>query len=133
MNSLDINWSNETCQITLTESIHASPVKGSVRYLTYIVYGMVFFFGIFGNIVVFCVVGYIKKKRNSGDRYILVLACSDFLSSLALSVAMLNMMVTDFSSWLYGEALYYVVVGTSQATTCASGWFLVLISLDRYR
>ena len=107
--------------------------EGPVMYITYIVYGIVFFFGIIGNIIVLYVVGYRKKKRNSGDLYVVALACTDFLSSVIECVIMLNHMITHFSGWLYGEVLCYILPGTSQATTCASGWVLVLISLNRYR
>ena len=134
--NLTVDMANSACEyLTLANGSYKliSPVQGPVKYVSYIMYGMVFFFGIFGNIIVLYVVGYRKKKRNSGDLYILALGCADFLASMAVCVIMVNHMLTDFSGWLYGEAMYYVLPGILQATMCASGWFLVLISLDRYR
>ena len=105
------------------------PLKGLVRYVCYVMYGMVFFFGTFGNIILLYVIGCRKKKRNLGDLYTLALAFAEFLAALVVGVIMANHVLTNFSGWLYGEALYYVLPGILQSTVCASGWFLVLISL----
>ena len=110
-----------------------SPVQGAAKYICYVFYGLVLFFGIFGNMLVFYVIGYRKKKRNSGDIFILSLACADFLASLGMTMLYVGVLITGFSGWVYGEALCYILPGISQTTTCASGWFLVLISLDRHR
>ena len=110
-----------------------APVQGTAKYICHIVYGLVIVFGIVGNIIVFHVVGYRKKKRNPCDKYILSLACTDFLASLLMIFFVSNDAITDFSSWLYGESMCYVCSAVLPATMCASGWFLALISLERYR
>ena len=120
----------ETTEIS-TESIH--PVRGGAKYIWYILYVLVLLSGIFGNILVVYVIGYLKKKRNSGDIYILSLACADFFASLVVVVIMVNDLITDYSAWIFGKTLCYVLPGISEATKCASAWFLILISLNRYR
>ena len=110
-----------------------TPVHGAAKQFCYVFYGLVLFFGVFGNIIVFYVLGYRKKKRNSGDVYILSLACADFLASLIVPMVFLNDLVSDYSNWFYGKAMCYVLPTISPLTMCASGWSLVLISVDRYR
>ena len=110
-----------------------APIQGSAKYICYVVFGLVLFFGIFGNIIVFYVVGYEKKKRNSGDIYTLSLACSDILASMVVPMIFINDLITDHAEWLYGKAVCYILPPFSQLTLCASGWSLVFISLDRYR
>ena len=109
------------------------PVQGAAKYISYIVYVLMLFFGTFGNLIVFFVLGYRKKKRNPGDIYILSLALADLLAALNVAVFLLNDAITDFSGWIYGDTLCFVFSSTIPATMCASGWFLALISLDRYR
>lgn len=109
------------------------PVQGAAKYLSCVFYVSVFFFGVFGNMIVFYVVGYRKKKRSGGDLYILSLACADFLSSIFVPMVMLNDLLTDFSGWLYGEVMCYILPAINPGTLSASSWSLVLISLDRYR
>ena len=122
---------NSTLLIDSTEYMH--PVRGAAKYIWYVLYVLVLLSGIFGNILVFYVIGYLKKKRNSGDIYILSLACADFFASLVVVVIMVNDLITNYSAWIFGKALCYVLPGVSQATKCASAWFLILISLNRYR
>ena len=141
LTSLNMNTAislNSTLQPTKSDgttsiSYEFAPVQGEAKYICYVFYALVFFFGVFGNIIVFYVIGYRKKKRNSGDVYILSLACADFLASVATPMVILNDLITDYSGWFYGEALCYVLYPTSLSTICASGWSLVLISLERYR
>ena len=143
-NSSYFNWNNGSCRnkslvsfdsIDWTNTTYEfiSPVQGAAKYICYVFYVLVLFFGIFGNMLVFYVIGYRKKKRNSGDIFILSLACADFLASLGVAMIYVNGIITGFSGWVYGKELCYILPGISQTTTCASGWFLVLISLDRYR
>ena len=94
---------------------------------------MVLLLGVFGNIVVVYVIGIRKKKRNSGDIYILSLACADFIGSLVAPLIMIGDLITDMSVWIYGEILCYVMPTITPATLCASAWSLVLISVDRLR
>ena len=140
--SVSLLSGNQTCNATLqpinsTTSTAASydflPVRGTAKYICYVFYALVFFFGVVGNMIVFYVVGYRKKRRNGGDIYILSLACADFMSSVFVPMVMLNDLITDFSGWFYGEAMCYILPSMTPATMCASAWSLVLISLDRYR
>ena len=110
-----------------------APIQGAAKYICYIINGLILFFGIFGNSIVFYVVGYQKKKRNSGDIYILSLACSDILASLVVPLTFISELVTDHAGWLYGKAMCYVMPTITQSTLCASGWSLAFISLARYR
>ena len=133
-----VNYLNSTIQptnlgYTTSTSYEFAPVQGEAKYICYVFYGLVLFFGVFGNITVFYVIGYRKKKRNSGDIYILSLACADFLASVTTPMVILNDLITDYSGWFYGEAMCYLLFPISLATICASGWSLVLISIDRYR
>ena len=131
-----INFTFMNSNITLTNSsldaMH-SALPVAAKYACYVFYGMVLFFGTLGNILVFYVIGYRKKKRNSGDIYMLSLASADLLASLAAPLVMLSDLITDFSGWFYGEMLCYVMPTISPITMCASAWTLVLISVDRLR
>ena len=114
-------------------SYEFSPINGTARYFCYVLYVLVLVLGTFGNAIVFYVIGYRKKKRNGGDVYILSLACADFLSSVFIPMIMLNDLLTNMTGWVYGEVLCYVLPTAYPVTMGASAWFLVLISLDRYR
>ena len=144
INSSLYNWNNVSCGNSSLPSFDStdwtnftyefvSPVKGAGKYICYVFYGLALFFGIIGNMIVFYVIGYRKKKRNSADIFILSLACADFLASMGMAMLYVNVLITGFYGWLYGKTLCYILPGISQTTRCASGWFLVLISLDRYR
>ena len=142
-NSILSHVENLTCQNSTAVSTNLSNnsdssdstlhVGSTVKYLLYVFYGLIFLLGVFGNIVVFYVVGFRKKKRNSGDIYILSLACADFLVSLVAPLIVLNDLITGASVWFYGEILCYVMPPISIATMCASAWSLVFISVDRLR
>ena len=134
----DFSFLNLSHQKTSSESPERdthmfAPVKGPAKYICYVLYGLVLFIGVFGNIFVFYVFGYRKKTRNSGDVYILSLACADFLASLIVPSILLSDLVTNYSGWLYGSTMCHILPPIAQATMSASGWSLVLISLDRYR
>ena len=118
---------------TTTLSYEFAPVQGVAKQFCYILYSLVLFFGVCGNAIVFYVLGYRKRRRNSGDIYVLSLACADFLASLFMPMVFLNDLVTNYSGWLYGKAMCYILNPFSLATICASGWSLVFISLNRYR
>ena len=75
--------------------------------------------------------GYLEKRRDLGDIYILSLACADFFASLVVVVLMVNDIITNHSAWMFGKALFYVLHGVSHATTSALAWFLALISVDK--
>ena len=109
------------------------PVHGAAKFISFIVYGLILVSGILGNTIVLYVLGYRKKKRNSGDLYVLSLAWTDLLASLIVATFVLNDSITDFSGWIYGEVLCHLFSSVVPAAMCASGWFLALISLDRYR
>ena len=130
------NFTFLNSNVTLTNSssdatYSALPI--AAKYTCYVFYGIVLLFGTLGNILVFYVIGYRKKRRNSGDVYMLSLASADFLASLAAPLVMLSDLITDFSGWFYGEMLCYVMPTISPITMCASAWTLVLISADRLR
>ena len=109
------------------------PMPDYVKYLCYVFYGLVMFFGIFGNILVFYVIGYRKKRRNNGDIYVLSLACTDFLVSIFAPILMLNYLIQETPNWIYGDAMCYFFSTINPITLCCSAWLLVLISIDRYR
>ena len=52
------------------------------RHIANVSFAMTFLFGIIGNVLVFYVGGYVKKKRNSQDVYVQALASADFIASL---------------------------------------------------
>ena len=142
-NSIPARLVNLTCQnssaVSSNSTINSnSPssflvIEGAAKYFCYVFYGLVLFLGVFGNIVVFYVVGFRKKKRNSGDLCILSLACADFLGSLVVPLVMLNDLITNMSVWFYGEILCHIMPVITLTTMCASAWSLVLISVDRLR
>ena len=90
-------------------------------------------FGITGNPLVFYVVGYLKKKRNSEDVYVLVLASADLIISLTQAVYFIMIQTNiscDHNCWMY---IYDICGSIGDAGVSASAWILVLISLNRYR
>ena len=125
-----INFTFKNSNITLTNSsldatYSAFPV--AAIYACCAFYAMVSFVGTLGNILVFYVIGYRKKNRNSGDIYMLSLAFADLLGSLVVGLAIGQLINTNL------QMLFCITPPISLAAMCASAWTLVLISVDRLR
>ena len=120
---------NSTVKLNFSSSIPL--IDGAAKYICYVFYGLILPIGVFGNSVVVYVVGFRKKKRNSGDIYTLSLACADFLATLVAPMIVINDLITDMSVWFYGEILCHVMHAITLATLCASAWSLAFISIDR--
>ena len=97
---------------------------------------LIVFFGLFGNIIVVYVIGYRKKRRNSGDFYMIALAFVDLVMVLSFFVSSLDsvILIETHNSILKMTMAEWVAVGCSyKSAITASSWILVLISLDRLR
>ena len=97
---------------------------------------LIVFFGLFGNIIVVYVIGYRKKRRNSGDFYLHTLACVDLVMLLNFFVSSLDrvIIIETHSSILGMTMAEWVAANWSyRSAITASSWILVLISLDRLR
>ena len=94
MNSSQVNWINVTCEfIVLTTSMFTTD-KHPIWFVACVLFAVL---GVFGNCIVLYVIGYRKKKRNSGDAYILILARTDFLFSLIFCAGILSYILSNFS------------------------------------
>ena len=104
-----------------------------LKIFLYLLYTLVFLVGVVGNGLVCYVLGVKKKRRNSGDIFVISLAITDFLSSIIIPLVMVHDVMTDLEMWCLGKIGCLVLPAVSPATVTASCWFLVLIALDRYR
>ena len=98
-----------------------------------ILYTIVLIVGIVGNIVVLYVVGIKRKMKRSSDYFMLSLAVADFLASFFIPFVTFGDLHTNFGKWHFGDFGCKVLPAFYPLTITASGWSLVLISLDRYR
>ena len=108
-------------------------ISDGLKICLYLFYSLVFTVGVLGNGLVCYVLGIKKKRKNSGDIFVISLAITDFLASVFVPLVMINDIVGDFRVWYLGKTGCYVLPSVSPLTLTASSWFLVLISLDHYR
>ena len=64
--------------------------------------------------------------------FIVALACTDFMSSIAMPFVMMNDIASDYI-WHFGEFWCAVLPGVSSMVLSVSAWILVAISWERMR
>ena len=110
-------------------------VSDEAKPFLYILYSLIFVFGVPGNFMVCYVIGLKTKRRYRGEFFILSLAIADLLASAFVP----PMMISDLANadhvktWHIGRIGCYIFVSISPITVMASSWSLLMISLDRCR
>ena len=104
-----------------------------LKICLYVFYSIILVVGILGNGLVCYVLIFKKKRKNTGDIFIISLAMTDFISSIFIPLVQINDLVGDAKIWYLGEIGCFVLPAMFPMTLTASSWLLVLISLDRYR
>ena len=108
-------------------------ISEELKICLYVFYSMIFLIGVLGNSIVCYALGVKKKRKTSGDVFVVSLAITDLLSSIFVPLVMINDLVGDFKVWYLGKIGCYILPSVSPVTLIASSWSLALISLDRYR
>ena len=112
-------------------SVWTLPKSGKV--ILCIFYVLIFLFGTVGNgSVIYTLL--IKKKapKKQGRDLILVLAGTDFISSIAMPFVMVNDIASNFN-WYFGFIGCYIFPSLNNLFLFASAWILVAISWERRR
>lgn len=101
----------------------------NVDYISVIIYSIICFFGLAGNVVAMLVVIIYPSLRSASNILIFNLALSDFIFLLPqpLSVAFIVM-----KKWVFGDVLCRVHYGCFGVTLFTGVYTLVLMSFDRY-
>ena len=101
--------------------------------ITITCHALISLLGIIGNALVFYVLGYLKKKRNTEDIFVLSLATADIVPSLLVAANIMVIFMKEKCDRKCVQSLQTISTGIYRIAACASAWFLVFISFNRYR
>ncbi|XP_062906054.1 C-X-C chemokine receptor type 2-like [Mobula hypostoma] len=93
-----------------------------------VVYSLVCFLAVMGNLVVMIVVLHNRRSTSSTDIYLLHLATADLLFAVSLPFWAVDAM----SGWVFGDAMCKVVSMLEEVNFYSGILFLACISVDRY-
>lgn len=110
----------------------ALPYSNEFRITLLLLYGIVFVFGLLGNLMTCVAVITVRTMRRSIHFYIFNLAVADLLL-LFLYVPTQMVFVRDYMSWEMGKDMCVVAFGIICLCLTASIGTLVSISVDRYK
>ena len=98
-----------------------------------IIYALIFLLGVFGNAIVICTLGFSRRRLNR-RRYgfIISLATTDLLASVAMPFIMMNDVVSGFK-WHLGKVCCAVLPGMNILFLFTSAWLLMAIAWERMR
>ncbi|XP_073701382.1 G-protein coupled receptor 183 [Garra rufa] len=113
---------NQTCDVFI--------YKESARIIFPIFYSLIFVISVAGNSLVLCITCQKKQKMNSTMIYLINLAVSDTLFTLALP-GRITYYIRGFD-WPFGEFLCRLTAMIFYCNTYASIAFMTCISVDRY-
>ncbi len=113
---------NQTCDVFI--------YKESARIIFPIFYSLIFVISVAGNSLVLCITCQKKQKMNSTTIYIINLAISDTLFTLALP-GRITYYIRGFD-WPFGDLLCRLTAMIFYCNTYASIGFMTCISVDRY-
>ncbi len=116
------NSTNQTCDVFI--------YKESARIIFPIFYCLIFVISVAGNSLVLCIICQNKQKMNSTTMYIINLAISDTLFTLALP-GRITYYIRGFD-WPFGDFLCRLTAMIFYCNTYASIGFMTCISVDRY-
>ncbi|XP_051870539.1 C-X-C chemokine receptor type 2-like [Pristis pectinata] len=103
-------------------------VRASINIVLTIVYSLVCFLAVTGNLVVMTVILYNRRMTSSTDIYLLNLATADLLFALSLPF----WAVDAISGWVFGDAMCKVVSMLQEVNFYSGILLLACISVDRY-
>ncbi|XP_072900740.1 C-X-C chemokine receptor type 2-like [Hemitrygon akajei] len=103
-------------------------VKASVNIALTVVYSLVCFLAMMGNLVVMIVILYNRNVISSTDVYLLHLATADLLFAVTLPFWAVDAM----SGWVFGDAMCKVVSILQEVNFYSGILLLACISVDRY-
>ena len=118
--------------MTIEPQLEKWHVSNQLKIFLCMVYVLIFVFGVLGNAsVIYCLsirVGSVKY----GHGFIVALAVTDLLSSVAIPFVMINDLVWDFQ-WHFGSFCCAILPRLNNVFLFASAWLLVAISIERLR
>ncbi|XP_059822096.1 C-X-C chemokine receptor type 2-like [Hypanus sabinus] len=103
-------------------------ISSSVNVVLAIVYSLVCFLAVTGNLVVMIVILHNRRSTSSTDIYLLHLATADLLFAISLPF----WAVDATSGWVFGDAMCKVVSMLQEVNFYSGILLLTCISVDRY-
>ncbi|XP_072117206.1 C-X-C chemokine receptor type 2-like [Mobula birostris] len=103
-------------------------VRASINIALTVVYSLVCFLAVLGNLVVMIVVLYNRSVISSTDIYLLHLATADLLFAVTLPFWAVDAM----SGWVFGDAMCKIVSMLQEVNFYSGILLLACISVDRY-
>ncbi|XP_051870610.1 C-X-C chemokine receptor type 2-like isoform X2 [Pristis pectinata] len=100
----------------------------AMNTLAAVVYSLVCFLAVMGNLVVMTVILYNRRTTSTTDVYLLNLATADLLFALSLPF----WAVDAISGWVFGDAMCKVVSVLQEVNIYSGILLLACISVDRY-
>ncbi|XP_017779806.1 PREDICTED: prolactin-releasing peptide receptor-like [Nicrophorus vespilloides] len=101
-----------------------------VKTVFYLLYGMIFFLGLFGNILVCYVVYSNKAMQTVTNLFITNLALSDIL--LCVLGIPFTSIYTLYEEWLFGQVICHLVLYAQGTSVYVSTLTLTAIAVDRF-
>ncbi|XP_043104345.1 G-protein coupled receptor 183 [Puntigrus tetrazona] len=120
--TMNASFLNQTCDVFI--------YKESTRIIFPIFYCLIFVISVAGNSLVLCITCQKKQKMNSTTLYIINLAISDTLFTLALP-GRITYYIRGFD-WPFGDFFCRLTAMIFYSNTYASIAFMTCISVDRY-
>ena len=118
----------------------STPANFTAEKITLLIcYTILIISGTVGNSMV--IKWFISKREIAGSKFVIVLAITDLLNSIASSLVVIHGVVSDGlhprlhwpPRWYLGEIICRLIMGFPNTFLCASPWLLVAISIERYR
>ncbi|GCB81392.1 hypothetical protein scyTo_0023141, partial [Scyliorhinus torazame] len=103
-------------------------VNESINVVIAVVYSLVCFLAVTGNMVVMVVIFYNRRIMSSTDIYLLHLAVADLLFAVTLPF----WAVDAISGWVFGDAMCKIISLLQEVNFYSGILFLACISVDRY-
>ncbi|XP_043931081.1 C-X-C chemokine receptor type 2-like [Protopterus annectens] len=134
MSFLYESWMNNTQNSTFTLDPDTIPCNYTVNneaagILLCVVYILIFFLAILGNIIVIVVISHNRQSMSSTDTYLLHLSIADMLFATTLPFWVTN----TLKEWVFGDFLCKAISMVQEVNFYSSILFLACISVDRYR
>ena len=102
-----------------------------------ICYGFVFLSGTVGNSFVINWFGKKSERKKAGNKLVVMLAINDLISSVLVPLSQIHYLISASINppgvWYLGKVLCYSLPGIGRTFLYATSFYLIAISLERYR
>ena len=108
-----------------------------VDIILIVCYAFVFLSGTVGNGFVIRWFGRKGERRKAGNKLVVMLAINDLLSSVLVPLSQIHYLISASINppgvWYLGKVLCYSLPGIGRTFLYATSFYLIAISLERYR